>query len=69
MRYASYLSPEWGHWAQYCRAQAGYYPNFPRRLRRELEIAAHQAGVRQVPRLLAWYRSHEIAEMLVEASQ
>jgi hypothetical protein len=52
MRYASSHSPEWGTFAQYCRAQAGFYRGFPRRLRRELEIAAHAAGVQQVPRNL-----------------
>jgi hypothetical protein len=51
-RYASYLSPEWGWFAQYCRDQAGFYPNISRKARRAAEISAHQASVRQLPRKL-----------------
>ena len=48
--YKSYMSEQWGAWAQYCRAQAGFYrDNVPKRWRREQEIAAHQAGVEQIP--------------------
>ena len=50
MRYVSYLSDEWGDFAQYCRKQAGFYRDFPRKERRRLEIAAHQANVQQIPR-------------------
>lgn len=78
MRYASYLSEEWGNFAQYCRAQAGFYPDFPRKLRRKLEIAAHQAGVQQIPRMLLMHvvdgearwapNEGRIHEILVEAA-
>ena len=47
--YVSYLSEEHGMFAQYCKAQAGYYRSYPRRLRRRLEIAAHAAGRVQIP--------------------
>jgi len=80
VRYASYLSPEWGNFAQYCRAQAGYYRNFPRRVRRELEIAAHQAGVQQIPRMILMMKVSEgeaawapnegrIRQILIEAAE
>ncbi len=52
MRYASYLSPQWGRFAQYCRSNAGSYRLFSRKERRVLEIEAHQNGVVQIPRLL-----------------
>ena len=47
--YKSYLSDEWGIFAQYTRKQAGFYRDFPRKLRRDLEIKAHKAGVKQIP--------------------
>lgn len=52
MRYVSYLSPQWGDFAQYCRSAAGFYRDFPRKTRRRLEAAAHKAGVQQIPRNL-----------------
>lgn len=69
MRYASHISPQWGHWAQYCRANAGFYRNFPRKLRRDLEIAAHQAGVQQIPKGLLRRPFSDIDKLLVEAAK
>lgn len=76
MRYASYRSREWGQWAQYCRAMAGFYPDFPRRLRRALEISAHQAGISQIPRAVrlaaereARMRGGHIIPLLAEAAR
>jgi hypothetical protein len=45
-----YLDDEFGTFSQYCRSQAGYYPGMSKKYRRELEIAAHKAGVKQTPR-------------------
>jgi len=70
----SYLSPEWGMFAQYCRKNAGYCRSFPRRLRRELEIKAYASGISQLTRADlhkgAEMRPHvEIVDMLIAAAQ
>lgn len=43
----TYLTPNFEFFAAYCRAQAGFYPGISKKARREAEIAAHRAGVRQ----------------------
>jgi len=53
--YKSIHSEEWGLWAHCCRSQAGNYPQFSRKQRRELEIKAHKAGIQQIPRLWSRY--------------
>lgn len=74
-RYASYLSPEWGTWAQYDRAHAGFYRNIKKSDRRRREIAAHQAGIQQIPRSMLMHGTHyrpvkgEVRRILHEAAQ
>ena len=68
--YRTYCSSKWGEWAQYCRQNAGYYPDFPRKRRRELEIAAHRAGIKQVPRIMHLKLTpNELQQLLVDASK
>ena len=47
MEIVTYMHPEHGFFAQYCRRSAGFYPDLCRKARRLSEIAAHAAGVRQ----------------------
>lgn len=49
-RYVTYLSEGHEFYAQYCGAQAGFYPGISRKARREAEIKAKKDGVRQLPR-------------------
>ncbi len=42
-------------WSQYCGHQAGYYPDFSRRERRRLEIAARAAGLVRASRMADTY--------------
>ena len=47
MKIVTYTDPHHGFFAQYCGRNAGFYPDLCRRARREAEIAAHAAAVRQ----------------------
>ena len=47
VKIVTYLGGQYGFFAQYCRRNAGFYPDLCRKTRRAAEIAAHSAGVRQ----------------------